>query len=151
MKVFYLFFSVLLTTSKLNIPKSLFVKDTGLIKKGVKIKLTLFTRTPKEIDGCACYFYLTLNQQKEEKYIFVNDFAQFAFVSINGNIQKFKLKEHNMNSKNYLYHNGIYNLKVVIIKSKTGKAEESIEQGTITLLKGESILDEKNFIGTCGC
>ena len=34
------------------------------------------------------------------------DFANFDFVSINGNLEKFTLKEHVENSNSYLYSNG---------------------------------------------
>jgi hypothetical protein len=37
---------------------------------------------PNEIDGCSCCFSKTQEEYKKKMYVFVNDFAVFAFVKI---------------------------------------------------------------------
>lgn len=141
----------IVTKGDSNSNKSLSIDSAEKPKEAVKISLNTFSDLPKEIEGCSCYFYLSKKDRKEEKYIFVNDFAKMAFVSINGKIEKFILKEHQEGSDIYLYSNGTYDLKTKITKKESDGAEGSNEEGIITLIKGADILFEKNFIGSCGC
>jgi hypothetical protein len=131
--------------------KNLKEKNAEQPKEEVKVSLDPFSDLPKEIEGCACYFYLSKKDKKKEKYIFVNDFAKITFVSINGKMEKFILKEHKEGSEIYLYSNGNYELRTKITKRESDGAEGSNEEGIITLMKGLDFLFEKNFIGSCGC
>jgi len=135
----------------LDSAKNLKEKNAEQPKEAVKVSLDAFSDLPKEIEGCSCYFYLSKKDKKEEKNIFVNDFAKTAFVSINGKVEKFILKEHQEGSNIYLYSNGAYDLKTKITKKESDGAEGAIEEGILTLMKGSDILFEKNFIGSCSC
>jgi len=135
----------------LDSAKNLKEKKAEQPKETVKVSLDAFSVLPKDIEGCSCYFYLSKKDKKEEKYIFVNDFAKIAFVSVNGKIEKFILKEHQEGTDIYLYSNGTYDLKTKITKKESDGTEGSNEEGIITLMKGSDILFEKNFIGSCGC
>ncbi len=125
-------------------PKTTFEKDS------IDFSVDTFTTLPGEIDGCGCYFYLSKQDEKKEKYLFVNDFASIAFISINGKVEEFKLTEHAENSKIYLYSNGTYHLKVEITKEKDDGYESSVIEGVITVSKGNNVI-RKSFVGSCGC
>ena len=114
------------------------------------LTLNTFTKIPDEIDGCGCYFYLSEKDEKKERYIFVNDFASVAFVSVKSKLQRFELKKHKEGSSEYLYSNGAYQLKVQITEKKTDGEESSRMKGIIILSKGKSVL-HKAFVGSCGC
>jgi hypothetical protein len=119
-------------------------------KQQAEISLDTFTTIPKEIDGCSCYFYLSETDKNANKYIFVNDFAKIAFVTVNGKLEKFEIKEHKKNSKIYLYSNKSFDLKVEITKEEPGGEEASNMEGSITITKqGAKLI--KNFVGSCGC
>jgi hypothetical protein len=126
-------------------------KNAKKSKEGVEISLDIFSDLPKEIEGCGCYFYLSKKDKKEEKYIFMNDFAKIAFVSINGKMEKFTLKEYQTGSNIYLYSNGTYDLRTKITKKESDGAEGFNEEGVLTLMKGSITVVEKSFIGSCGC
>lgn len=125
-------------------------QESVLKKDTIDFNLNTFTTIPNEIDGCGCYFYLSKEDEKNGNYLFVNDFANIAFVSINSKLEKFELKEHKEASSVYIYSNGNYDLKVEITKKENEGNESSIIIGLIILSKGKSLI-EKEFIGSCGC
>ena len=119
-------------------------------KDSIDFNLNTFTTIPNEIDGCGCYFYLSKKDEKNEKFIFVNDFANIAFISINNKLLKFVLKEHKEAQNIYIYSNGNYVLKVDITEKENEENETSKIKGIIILSKGKNII-KKEFIGSCGC
>jgi hypothetical protein len=121
-----------------------------LAKDTIDFELQTFGDIPSEIDGCGCYFFLSKKEEADKKYLFANDFASVAFVSINGKIKKFNLAEHKEGSDIYLYHSDKFVLKIEISK-RTSKGEEtSIVEGVLTLSVGDKVI-RKNFVGSCGC
>lgn len=119
--------------------------------KSINMSIDKFTALPKEIDGCACYFYSSEKDKKEGKYICVNDFANLSFVSINGNLEKFELVKHEDNSNIYLYINQTFDLKIEITKKELGSEESSNIEGTITVKTKDGQELIKTFVGFCGC
>lgn len=116
----------------------------------IDFTLDSFVKIPDEIDGCGCYFYLSTEDEQSRRFIFVNDFANVAFVSINRNIEKFELKKHDEKSNLYWYSNGVFDLKVAITKKTTKEYETTYMEGEISLSKGSRTVS-KFFTGTCGC
>lgn len=112
--------------------------------------LNTFTNIPNEIDGCSCYFYESKNDENNEKYILVNDFANIAFVSINGSLERFLLKNHVDNSNIYTYENGNFILEIFLIQKEYQNNEASSVKGYIKLSRGKTIV-KKEYIGSCGC
>ena len=119
-------------------------------KGRVDFSLETFTTIPDEIDGCASYFYSSKHDQQSEKYLLVNDFANIAFITINGNLERFELKNYQADSNIYRYSNLGYDLKLEITKKGDGGNETSILEGILILSKGKELI-RKEFIGTCGC
>ena len=120
------------------------------IKDSIDFSLQTFETIPNEIDGCACFFYLSKKDEVSKKYLFANDFASVAFVSINGKIKKFNLKQHKEGSDVYLYHSDNFDLKIEISKRASGGEETSSVEGVLTLSSGTKVI-KKNFVGSCGC
>jgi hypothetical protein len=121
------------------------------INEQKKIQLDRFTMLPQEIEGCGSYFFLTEKDKQEEKYICVNDFANLAFVSISGKLEKFVLKEHKDGDKIYQYSNDTYNLKIEILKKIDAGDETSNIEGVIVIQTKDGNYSKFNFIGYCGC
>ncbi|WP_055150049.1 hypothetical protein [Jiulongibacter sediminis] len=55
-----------------------------------KLPLESFTveEFPKEINGCACYYWLP---DQSEKFIYVDDYARTAFVKIKGHFEEMEI------------------------------------------------------------
>ena len=57
-------------------------------------QLEIIKNIPNEIDGGACYFSETISAQKEDKFVFVNDFALYGCIQINEEVLLLELKEY---------------------------------------------------------
>lgn len=117
------------------------------------VKINTFTQIPKEIDGCGCYFFLSKKDKNLNRYIAVNDFAQFAFIKIGSNVEKFKLVRNFTVGKIdvYLYSQGASQLKIEIkTKTQTGPESNSIT-GTMTIETPNNPKKVVDIIGDTGC
>jgi hypothetical protein len=56
---------------------------------------------PKALDGCACYF--KEKGKEEERYIYLDDFAQAAFINIGDTFEQLEIY-YAMNDKGKLFH-----------------------------------------------
>lgn len=126
----------------------------GIERKEIKIdtlnqiNLESFSDFPDEIDGCSCYFSISQANLKNGIYIFVNDFASFAFVKIKGKLFRFELQTHDENSYIYTYNND--RMEVEITKRETISDEVSLIEGLITINTAKGSVKQK-FVGECGC
>ena len=57
-------------------------------------QLEIIKNIPDEIDGGVCYFSETISAQKEDKFVFVNDFALYGCIQINEEVLLLELKEY---------------------------------------------------------
>jgi len=126
-------------------------EDNKNIVANNAIKLERFSKIPDEIDGGACFFYLSDDDMNKQMYIFVNDLAETAFISIKGKILKFKLDKFDGDKNTYYYSFMDYKLTLVIDKIKNEHEEESVLNGKIKLEVKDKVEFESVFIGTCGC
>lgn len=124
--------------------------SVGVAANGHSARLMTFEDLPEEIDGCGCYFYLSVGDQSQGKYLFVNDFAQIAYVSINGKIVRFELQRHEQERSIYEYLSGRYALYVRVLKKQDAEGEGSNVSGIIRLSIDKEV-DERSFVGYCGC
>lgn len=126
------------------------VRSEQKIDNANEIHLEPFSDFPNEIDGCSCYFSISQADLKKGLYILVNDFANLAFVKIEGKIIRFELLNHDVNSNiyHYIYHD--FKMEVEIIERKKVADEIVLIKGMITLTaKGKEA--KQKFIGECGC
>lgn len=121
----------------------------------VNFEIKKFTNLPNEIDGCACYFYLSKQDESKGKYIFVNDFANVAFIFINKKLEKFKLTKSTNHNTIYYYSNNTYDVIIRILKNNNSnnevEEEDSDMTGTMDVLSKKGSKITKKFVGSCGC
>jgi len=108
-----------------------------------------FTKIPDEIDGCSCTFSKNQLDFNNEKYIYANDYAEIAFISINKKLVKFKLVSMKGNVSHY--SNKDYKLRIDIKSEKPSGEESSILKGIMTLTNKQGQKTITNFTGECGC
>jgi hypothetical protein len=149
LKLIFIEIFIISCKSSVNQTNTRFNKENTQSRSNT-ISIEPFTSIPKEIDGCSCSFYASEKDKKESKYICVNDFASIAFLTLNGQLNKFALVEHKDNSNTYIYKNEEYTLKIEIIKKQPGDYEVSNIEGVI-IINSKSGSKEQGFIGTCGC
>ncbi|MES2627497.1 MAG: hypothetical protein V4616_00885 [Bacteroidota bacterium] len=129
--------------SKLSINKKLTVDSPSLT-------IGTFNKIPDDIDGCGCYFYLSKEDELKSNYLFINDFADVAFISINQKLVRLQLEAHVESSDVYSYKSEDYTVKLEIQKRVEGGEEVSIVEGTIRVSDAKHE-NQKKIVGTCGC
>jgi hypothetical protein len=122
--------------------------------------LDLFKDIPTDIDGGACYYSTTDKDFKQKEYIFINDFGNLAYISVNKTFIKLNLtkqdsllKQDNLwsNGHQYTYSNENYEVIITLANIKAKGLNTSVAKGTIIVKqKGETIATE-TFVGECGC
>jgi hypothetical protein len=113
-----------------------------------------FLTIPDEIEGCSCYFSNDPSDFEARKYIYVNDFAQTAFVSINGEMIKFtqvELQQIDKDNTTARYKSTNYEMTIQVKDGGKISYETSIKTGLIKLTNKAGISITKKFYGACGC
>ena len=78
-------------------------------------QLEIIKNIPNEIDGGACYFSETISAQKEDKFVFVNDFALYGCIQINKEVLLLELKEYIEAENRFIYTLEDRNLIIEIV------------------------------------
>ena len=128
--------------------KAILIQD----KMGLQdsIKLNTFTKLPNDVEGCVCYFYLSRLDETKRRYIMSEAFAQIAYVSINGKMQRFKLVDFK-DKVFYVYTNGNYILRVEFKVNIKNDDENFKVIGVLKIFKAKKLLIKKNIFGECAC
>ena len=84
-------------------------------------QLEIIKNIPDEIDGGACYFSETISAQKEDKFVFVNDFALYGCIQINKEVLLLELKEYIEAENRFIYtlEDRILIVEIVILGNET--------------------------------
>jgi len=77
-------------------------------------------------------------------------FAQIAYVSINGKMQRFNLVDFK-DKVFYIYSNGNYTLRVEFKVNIRNDAENFKVIGVLKIFKAQKLLIKKNIFGECNC
>jgi hypothetical protein len=120
--------------------------DTIMINK---MNVTTFKNIPKEIEGCACYFYKTI-KGKNKEYLMINDFAETAFISVDGKIIAFTQIDSNQQDRIYIYSSGNYKL-ITRVLNKIDDENETRLEGIMEVYQDEVLKYRSYFVGTCEC
>jgi hypothetical protein len=124
------------------------------LQTGSELSIDSFSEFPSEIDGCSCYFSNDSNEFKSGKYIYVNDFAETSFLSINRAMIKFKQTKFitiDSLTTEVKAIGGDYELVIRISKGKETGDEIQIQTGTISIKDKKGKMIVKTFYGECGC
>ncbi|WP_162926905.1 hypothetical protein [Flavobacterium psychrotrophum] len=129
-------------------------EKTTAIPEMPALLLTSFTDVPSEIDGCSCLFSSDSLDFKNNRYLYANDFAEIAFMKINGTMVKFKQVSHQ--EKDSLSAFTTYrakDLEMSIETRQTRKINYEVmeETGTITVKRSDGQAITKTVYGVCGC
>ena len=114
--------------------------------------LESFTEFPPQINGCACYFSSSEINFKNKKYIYADDFAKFAFISLNGKMIKLNLIEDKISDTTTYKTFKNEDYEIIIDVKQISELDETWQmKGTLTvkLKSGQVII--KNIYGECGC
>lgn len=105
-----------------------------------------------EVNGCSCYFSKNKDDFQAEKYIYIDDYGNSAFLKIDGKTVKIKMEEGDFDPDNFskVIKNG--DITVTIEGKKVNALEEVMMfEGTMMVenKKGEKTITP--IYGECGC
>ena len=116
-----------------------------------QIKLETFG-FPAEVSGCSCYFSKNKQDFQDEKYVYIDDYGNSAFLKIDGKMAKIKMEEGDFDPDNF--NKVIKNEDFTI--SIQGKKVNELEE--VMMFEGTMTVENKNgektitpIYGECGC
>ena len=107
---------------------------------------------PAEVNGCSCYFSKNKEDFDQEKYIYIDDYGNNAYLKIDGKTVKIKMKEGDFDPDNFSKVIKNEEISVTIQGKKVNELEEVMMfEGTMTVenKKGEKTITP--IYGECGC
>lgn len=107
---------------------------------------------PAEVNGCSCYFSKTKEDFDKEKYVYIDDYGNSAFLKIDGKTVKIKMEEGDFDPDNFSKIIKNEEFSVTIEGKKVNELDEVMMfQGTMTVenKKGEKTITP--IYGECGC
>ena len=107
---------------------------------------------PAEVNGCSCYFSKNKEDFDQEKYIYIDDYGNNAYLKIDGKTVKIKMKEGDFDPDNFSKVIKNEEVSVTIQGKKVNELEEVMMfEGTMTVenKKGEKTITP--IYGECGC
>lgn len=107
---------------------------------------------PAEVSGCSCYFAKNKEDFENEKYVYIDDYGNNAFLKIDGKSVKIKMKEGDFDPDNFSKVIKNDEITVTIQGKKVNELEEVMMfEGTMSVenKKGEKTITP--IYGECGC
>jgi hypothetical protein len=127
-------------------------KPTGAAED---IELLQIEEWPIEIDGCACYSAMSIDEFNKREYIYLDDYLlESAFLNIKGQLEKFEFEKRSsysdLNHYKKYWKNEKYNL--TIETKQIGQVDETWQhEGVLILIANKDTLINQEIHGECGC
>jgi hypothetical protein len=123
-------------------------KPVAQTQKQGLVHLNTFHKSP--VDGCADYFFLSQNDLKKDQFVCIRDFAQIAFIKINGKLEKM-IYQAGKSTEDATYASAEYLVNIKMLSKKNTGSESYRTRAILTVYhKGKAVLI-KNVIGYGGC
>jgi hypothetical protein len=115
----------------------------------LKIEPFNFNDIPEAIDGGACYFSSSIDNFRNNEYIFVNDFASYGCIKTNGLVQLLDLSSYNMENKEFTYtgRDIVVKIRIKNVLEKNDELYSIVE----FKVKSKSGSFEGILVGRCDC
>lgn len=129
--------------------------EEGAEKEPATLELEPFAEFPEEIDGCSCYFSQDQESFDNNKFIYVDNFEDQAYVILNGEKCTFQLSEEDTGDETSIKKMGTYQDYEMIIELKDTQEESDQEiwkkAGTLTIQANDGDQLVLKISGECGC
>ncbi len=107
---------------------------------------------PDEVQGCSCYFAKNKEDFMNQKYIYIDDYGNNAYVKMGGKLLKIAMEEGDFDPDHFdkVIKSDDYTIKI--------KGEKLPEMGETLMYVGKIIVEKKSgekitstIYGECGC
>ena len=107
---------------------------------------------PAEVNGCSCYFSKNKEDFEKEKYVYIDDYGNNAFLKIDGKTVKIEMKEGDFDPDNFSKVIKNDDFTVTIQGKKVNELEEVMMfEGTMTVENKNGEKTITSIYGECGC
>ena len=107
---------------------------------------------PAEVNGCSCYFAKTKDDFEDEKYVYIDDYGNSAFVKLDRKMIKIAMKEGDFDPANFSKIIKNDDLTITIKGKKVNELEEVMMfEGTMTVENKKGEKTSTPIYGECGC
>ena len=107
---------------------------------------------PAEVSGCSCYFSKNKEDFANEKYVYIDDYGNNAFLKIDGKTVKIEMKEGDFDPDNFSKVIKNADFTVTIQGKKVNELEEVMMfEGTMTVENKNGEKTITSIYGECGC
>ncbi|MCJ8498015.1 hypothetical protein MVI27_07055 [Chryseobacterium salipaludis] len=107
---------------------------------------------PPEVEGCSCYFSKNKEDFENEKYIYIDDYGNHAFVKTGGNLIRVKMEEGDFDPENFNKHISNEEVDITITGKKVSELEEVMRfEGSMTVQHRNGQTITTPIYGECGC
>ena len=107
---------------------------------------------PAEVNGCSCYFSKNKEDFDQEKYIYIDDYGNNAYLKIDEKTVKIKMKEGDFDPDNFSKVIKNEEISVTIQGKKVNELEEVMMfEGTMTVENKNGEKTITPIYGECGC
>lgn len=108
---------------------------------------------PSEVQGCSCYFAQNKSDFENQKYVYVDDYGNNAFIQQNGKLVEIQMEEGDFDPENFEKTIENTNYKVYM------KGKNVDKSGEVMMFQGQMIITNKKtgeeiltpIYGECGC
>ncbi len=114
------------------------------------IKIDHFNTIPKYFEGSGCCYFSSIEDEKAEKYMYVDDLCGSSCMKINNKMERFYFLPGKSNDSISVFRNKNYEIEV-ITKRTWEKGYECFNSEGIIIIsdrKGNSV--KQTFVGYCG-
>lgn len=138
-----------------EISDSVIVVQDSAASNGTEIPAQINIETfgfPPEVSGCSCYFSKNKEDFQDEKFVYIDDYGNNAYLKIEGKTIKIPMKEGDFDPENF--NKSIKNDEFTItIKGKKIKEFEEVMmfEGTMTVENKNGEKTVTPIYGECGC
>ena len=108
---------------------------------------------PPEVEGCSCYFAENKADFEAEKYVYIDDYGNNAYIKVKGQLIKIPMEEGDFDPSNFQKAIENDNYKVLM------KGQKIKEMDEVMMFTGEMTVEDKKtgektttpIYGECGC
>ena len=131
------------------------VSDTIKIVKDLEKTSSTVLQTfgfPAEVEGCSCYFSKNKNDFDEEKYVYIDDYGNNAYIKLDNKLIKTPMPESDFDPNNFKKSITSDDVTITIEGKKINELEEVMMfQGNLTVKMKNGEIRSTPIYGECGC
>lgn len=131
------------------------MSDTVKVVEGLEEMSSTELQTfgfPAEVEGCSCYFSKNKSDFDQEKYVYIDDYGNHAYIKLKDDLIKIPMSESDFDPNNFKKSIIAEDLTITLEGKKMDELEEVMMfEGNLTVKKKNGETHSTPIYGECGC